>query len=1519
MKKGRSKNSPSNNRKRNSPKRRETVDPTEMEALLSNSCSSRESFHPLSEQGSVKRHEDILGKRRETIDPTEMEALLSASCSSHESFPIFLEEESMLRNGDVSGRRRETVDPTEMEALLSTSCSSRESFHPLSEESSVKRHEDILGKRRETIDPTEMEALLSASCSSHELFQHSSMKKSVLLKGDISGRRRETVDPNEMEALLSASCSGDESFRPMSEEGSLISKGDILGLIPEVSVRKGVIDMDSVRTNDNIELADVSSNVDKSVHRQSMVENNAILQNHVFVDSAKQSDYTTNRRATADPADIAALLSCLEKEPEPEAVRHVMSPIRRDSSESPPSFASGPFQQSHESMDSFSDISYGIDSSSPSSRRMTVDSTEMAELMRDLEMQEIALEQKRRNQDNRFMQVPIESVTDSFVSCAASVDTQVLVSNVDQILRDMSAENDDGNMHIDDVDANHSSLQQDVPRSPPVTLAQLIYGPHLNAVKNVILSTEVNKPSIEAVNIPGHSTADVVRVPFQSSAMAEVPPTPSNAVKHTVEKGGTGLRSCLSSRKVPNSMRRNGDPSSSAVKTVVFGSPQVAEFNHRSPTTNFTPMSKMQAKDLFPMAMKDLSIEEDEVTAENSRILEEWDRLTNDSGEFSDEDYFPINMSMSPSTETNANVEGRSHSRSLKRRKSGTSKRRSKRKSQSEGTTVQTDCGEGTVVNSSRQLSSAQKSRRRSFSASSKALIVDNSANESSDLASNIVGAACDIVTANANQQNQSNLGVSVSMESMVSGSCEVSGTVQLGDSLAYLVSSVTDKGSEAMDAYNTYRNVSEQQHPVADVSDHTQELETNLHTLLHRMDMEVEQSSSDSSSSGHMPVISEHSAFGIAWQHSSEHNSVGLELSSDSAPSLCALLTMNPPATMEDSTGSSNFDLNGEYVLKGEGIAYSCDSKPIIGREHLVSEYSFRRDAVSADESSLQTGTMQLEGALSELVMLQSETIPQIRATNGLKAAVLDLSASIASATEELEADLSNLVRRIHPDLSSVPLNSEVSADESGLSDSARGLYDWNSNHVISPSIASSNPQVSNITENGKRKRVEVEDDSKLSLEMSKESSRDRDVKDRVVPRKVLTELPTVDDLNTSYESVSLSAYLNELRNDASDDDNDNDKENHMNYHKSGATIHMDDDLDQKSSKGKGLQDKSQSLSLLLNSNDDVSGKYSIISEIESKSNQSLKPVTPALLRRLRSLNAVAEQTSQYYVEANVGSALESVKVAQRIENNILGRVGNELSIEHVSEDTTQSFDDDDVSGGEDEVLEEDSEAQDLKMKLKQYMFELEQAREEQRLKQTELNHLADIENELFIKQKNEIMELNKIDILKEKSVQLVEREKQILREVELQLEECDYVLGITNGMSWCRVKSYKVSCITIELTLSEMFSIDIMFHLGRKFADDLPSKLNSKGQAIVLTVDKVQVGSLFQPRHSYIEGQIVAKEKDLVESYLSDVLLAEDIKGPLSTSELLQIKYPKDVTDYLLRVSILIFIIHFILIFVY
>jgi hypothetical protein len=95
------------------------------------------------------------------------------------------------------------------------------------------------------------------------------------------------------------------------------------------------------------------------------------------------------------------------------------------------------------------------------------------------------------------------------------------------------------------------------------------------------------------------------------------------------------LRSCLSARKV----RKNGP--FSANKSVAFGSPNVAEFRKHSPTTSFTPLDRQQAKQLFSMqehVEMDASAQ-DEVTIDNERILEEWDRLTNASeGNSSDED-----------------------------------------------------------------------------------------------------------------------------------------------------------------------------------------------------------------------------------------------------------------------------------------------------------------------------------------------------------------------------------------------------------------------------------------------------------------------------------------------------------------------------------------------------------------------------------------------------------------------------------------------------------------------------------------------------------------------------------------------------------------------------------------------------------------------------------------------------------------------------------------------------------------
>eukprot|EP00981_Chlorochromonas_danica_P009996 scaffold2917_cov170-Ochromonas_danica.AAC.10 len=86
------------------------------------------------------------------------------------------------------------------------------------------------------------------------------------------------------------------------------------------------------------------------------------------------------------------------------------------------------------------------------------------------------------------------------------------------------------------------------------------------------------------------------------------------------------LKSCLSARKIR--------PHADANRSVVFGSPEVAEFNKTSPVTSYTPLDRQQAKQLFTIPSDDpcggLS-PVDELTADNERVLAEWDRLTNTS------------------------------------------------------------------------------------------------------------------------------------------------------------------------------------------------------------------------------------------------------------------------------------------------------------------------------------------------------------------------------------------------------------------------------------------------------------------------------------------------------------------------------------------------------------------------------------------------------------------------------------------------------------------------------------------------------------------------------------------------------------------------------------------------------------------------------------------------------------------------------------------------------------------------
>ena len=104
-----------------------------------------------------------------------------------------------------------------------------------------------------------------------------------------------------------------------------------------------------------------------------------------------------------------------------------------------------------------------------------------------------------------------------------------------------------------------------------------------------------------------------------------VSPRKSTALAATAIAVSQPLKSCLSSRKQMRGLERS----------VVFGSPAFAEFNHLSPATRITPLTKRQAlnssKKRRQQEAEAQEVVLDAVTEENNRILDEWDRLAHDS------------------------------------------------------------------------------------------------------------------------------------------------------------------------------------------------------------------------------------------------------------------------------------------------------------------------------------------------------------------------------------------------------------------------------------------------------------------------------------------------------------------------------------------------------------------------------------------------------------------------------------------------------------------------------------------------------------------------------------------------------------------------------------------------------------------------------------------------------------------------------------------------------------------------
>jgi hypothetical protein len=147
---------------------------------------------------------------------------------------------------------------------------------------------------------------------------------------------------------------------------------------------------------------------------------------------------------------------------------------------------------------------------------------------------------------------------------------------------------------------------------------------------NLSIQSSLSLVPLEQLLKIGSSSPSILQSsPSRKLEQQRTPPTQEiiNLAIGMQKKGlVSALKSCLSIKK---SVLKD--------KSVVFGSPQIAEFNGASPSNKFTPLAKSEAKRFLTI---DESGENDPETMENEKILEEWERLTAISNESPEQDAF---------------------------------------------------------------------------------------------------------------------------------------------------------------------------------------------------------------------------------------------------------------------------------------------------------------------------------------------------------------------------------------------------------------------------------------------------------------------------------------------------------------------------------------------------------------------------------------------------------------------------------------------------------------------------------------------------------------------------------------------------------------------------------------------------------------------------------------------------------------------------------------------------------------
>ena len=602
------------------------------------------------------------------------------------------EQEQMLNDNNNNNDRRETVDADELNALFDED--SRMSIG--SAAMSVESASPTQDSRRCTVDPDAFASMMSAMEKEEVLENSTSFNNNVNNEGNefnklatatttsselAAGRRRSSV------SRLSIDVLGD-ALKPWSVTDALENSA------LKVSVKASPSRRETCDANDIAAVIDaIDDDVEKTSTDKKTATNTNGYRSSLSFESLSTTtrpslDIVDNRRMTADGADMAALMADLENDHlEQQQDRNEENILNDDTS-----FKQSDFNIGRESLasvntaDLVQQVGHMLNNDDRDTDRMS--------LISDMSSRRSSLATVNTQDLERLLEDEAREGAMNNRESFDTVDTAELLASVEQVCADAPETTTTTASTLPNTDAKTSCpgfLEQvlaDTNSQPTIVVTAV--SPKATSTskskgKSSSKSTGKGKDKKEKEN-SGSSTKKSPRNSLllnnlprrrasrrlsgknpeeyegqtENEKLDEIEGAPSSPVvdvqANAKKAEEAGLRSCLSSRKM------------SARKNVVFGSPKAAEFKRGDPTTSFTPMGRDHVKEIFsmePAVIAQDEEDEDENTAENSAILEEWDRLSNTSANpaGSDDDKSPEmarSKSISRSPRTNSSRRRRS-------------------------------------------------------------------------------------------------------------------------------------------------------------------------------------------------------------------------------------------------------------------------------------------------------------------------------------------------------------------------------------------------------------------------------------------------------------------------------------------------------------------------------------------------------------------------------------------------------------------------------------------------------------------------------------------------------------------------------------------------------------------------------------------------------------------------------------------------------------------------------------------